>query len=268
MLVCALGDLTVDVVVRLRRPLVRGGDTPAEIHVTAGGQAANVAAWAAVLGAKARFLGKTGVDAGGRLARARLAELGVEVVGPVAGRNGAVCSLVDPDGERSMASDRGAAAELRAEELKPEWLAGCDHLFVSGYALLHEPARGAAARAVELARAAGSAVSVDLSSWADIRDVGPERFRAAVLELAPNAVFANEDETAIVGGPEAGLTWILKRGVRGCSFAGDERPALPVAEVVDTTGAGDALAAGWIVGGPDLALVAAARCVQQVGAMP
>ena len=54
----------------------------------------------------------------------------------------------------------------------------------------------------------------------------------------------------------------------GCSFDGDERAAVPVDTVVDTTGAGDALAAGWIVGGPDLALAAAARCVRQAGAMP
>ena len=64
-----------------------------------------------------------------------------------------------------------------------------------------------------------------------------------------------------------GAAWILKRGLRGCSFDGDEREALAV-EVVDSTGAGDALAAGFIVGGPELALEAAARCVSRVGSMP
>ena len=87
-------------------------------------------------------------------------------------------------------------------------------------------------------------------------------------QLAPDVVFATEREEEIFGGPLLGTQWISKRGARGCSFGGDERPALPVTRVVDTTGAGDALAAGWIVGGPDLALEAAARCVQQVGAMP
>jgi sugar/nucleoside kinase (ribokinase family) len=62
--------------------------------------------------------------------------------------------------------------------------------------------------------------------------------------------------------------WILKRGAQGCSFDGEERAALPVDAVIDTTGAGDALAAGWIVGGADLALAAAARCVRRAGAMP
>jgi len=267
-LVCSLGDLTLDVIVRLAGPIAPGGDTDAEIRLTAGGQAANVAAWAAELGATARFIGKRGADDAARLALAELAAHGVEVVGPVEGRNGIVCSIVSPGGERSMAADRGAAATLRPEEVDSAWLAGCDHLFVSGYALMREPARTAAAHAVELARSEGAQVSVDLASWSAIRDVGAEEFRAVVTGLAPDVVFANEDEDGVVGGPIAEATWILKRRARGCSFGGDELPALPVTRVVDSTGAGDALAAGWIVGGPDLALEAAARCVSRLGSMP
>jgi sugar/nucleoside kinase (ribokinase family) len=91
---------------------------------------------------------------------------------------------------------------------------------------------------------------------------------ALVESIGPDIVFANEDEERVFGGPLPGVVWILKRGAGGCSFDGDDRDAVPVDVVVDTTGAGDALAAGWIVGGPDLALAAAARCVQQAGAMP
>ncbi len=267
-LVCSLGDLTLDVIVRLAGPIAPGGDTDAEIRLSAGGQAANVAAWAAELGATARFIGKRGADDAARLALARLTAQGVEVVGPVEGRNGIVCSIVSPDGERSMAADRGAAATLRPEEVDSAWLAGCDHLFVSGYALMREPARTAAAHAVELARSEGAQVSVDLASWSAIRDVGAEELRTVVTSLAPDVVFANEDEDRVVGGPIAEVTWILKRGARGCSFGGNELPALPITRVVDSTGAGDALAAGWIVGGPDLALEAAARCVSRLGSMP
>jgi sugar/nucleoside kinase (ribokinase family) len=265
--VCTLGDLTLDVVVRLAGPLATGGDTDAEIILSPGGQAANVAAWAAALGAEAGFVGKRGDDHAGRLAADGLAGRGVEVLGPVASRNGVICSLVSADGSRSMASDRGAAADLRRDELEPAWLDGCDHLFVSGYALMREPARSAALRAAELARASGAAVSVDLASWSAIRDAGVAAVRSAVEELAPDVVFANEDEERMLGGMLPESTWILKRGAAGASFAGEERDALPV-EVVDTTGAGDALAAGWIVGGPDLALEAAARCVAKLGAMP
>lgn len=268
MLVCSLGDLTLDVVVRLAGPVALHGDTDADIRVGPGGQAANVSAWAAALGARSRFVGRTGADDAGALARAGLERLGVEVVGPVTGRNGVICSLVSPDGERSMASDRGTAAALEADELEVGWLDGCDHLFVSGYALMREPARSAARRAVEIARETRARVSVDLASWSDIAGVGSEDFRSIVAQLAPDVVFANEDEERAVGGPIPGAAWILKRGTGGCSFDGDERAAFPVEQVVDSTGAGDALAAGWIVGGPDLALEAAARCIGRLGAMP
>ncbi len=268
MLICSLGDLTLDVVVRLAGPIAVGGDTDAEIVLAPGGQAANVAAWAASLGASARFIGRTGDDDAGSIARARLREHGVEVVGPVDGANGLICSLVSPDGARSMAADRGTAVALESDDLAPAWFESCDHLFVSGYALMREPMRSAAVRAIELARAQGAGVSIDLASWSAIRDSGTEAFRELVIRLAPDAVFANEDEERIVRGRLSGVTWILKRGTDGCSFDGDEREALPVERVVDSTGAGDALAAGWIVGGPDLALEAASRCVQQLGAMP
>ena len=110
-------------------------------------------------------------------------------------------------------------------------------------------------------------VVVDLSSWSVIRDYGPERFRALLEELDPDYVFANEDEAQILDGPWDGR-WIVKRGPDGARFGDDvELPAVP-AEVVDTTGAGDAFAAGWWVGGAELALAAAARCVAQLGSMP
>jgi sugar/nucleoside kinase (ribokinase family) len=268
MLVCTVGDLTLDVSVRLSGPLAAGGDTDAEIQLAAGGQAANVAAWASALGAEARFIGKRGADRAGRLVTADLEAKGVRVLGPAEGRNGVVCALVSPSGERSMAPDRGAAAELLEEEVEAEWLADCDHLFVSGYALFREPARSAALRAVRLARERGASLSVDLASWSALQAAGAAEFRALLGELAPDVVFANEAEELTFGERLPGVAWIVKRGARGCSFDGDEREARPVGSVVDSTGAGDALAAGWIVGGPELALEAAARCVQQQGAMP
>jgi ribokinase len=268
MRVCSIGDVTLDVVLRFGGPIAAGGDTAAETHLGPGGQAANVAAWAGALGADASVIGKRGRDDTGRLVKDVLEGKGVKVLGPVEGRSAVVCSLVSQSGERSMLTDRGSAPNLHAEELEPDWFSGCDHLAVSGYALMLEPARGAALRAVGLARAAGARVSVDLASWSAIRDAGADEFRRAVDDVEPDVVFANEDEERIVGGPIAGAAWILKRGSAGCSFDGDERTALPVGRVVDTTGAGDALAAGWIVGGPDLALEAAARCITRVGSMP
>ena len=78
-------------------------------------------------------------------------------------------------------------------------------------------------------------------------------------------MFANEEDREVVGAVDA--RWVVKLGARGALFPEGELPARP-AEVVDATGAGDALAAGYLVGGPEVALDAAARCVGRMGAMP
>ena len=259
-----LGDLLLDVIVRLSQPLAEGADADAVTKLGPGGQAANVAAWVAELGGEARFLGKRADDEAGRTAAGALARYGVDVHGPVvAGRTGTIVALVGVDGARTMASDRGVSPDFQADELHPAWLDGCSHLHLPGYSLLRSPIDGTALRAAELA----PRLSVDLSSWSAIRDFGPERFRERLEQLRPAIVFANEDEERILGGPLDGCTWILKRGPLGARFGDVELPAVP-ADAIDTTGAGDALAAGYLVGGPELALAAAARCVAQLGSMP
>jgi ribokinase len=272
MQVVCLGDLLLDVVVRLDEPLAPGADAIAVTHAGAGGQAANVAAWAAELGADARFIGKRADDAAGRLVDEHIRARGVELVGPIVpGRNGVVVSVVGPDGDRTMASDRGVAPDLTATELEDAWLADAKTLHLSGYSLMRAPIDEAALCAAELARAAGATISVDLSAWTRIRDFGPRAFRERVEQLEPDVVFANEPEWEIVGGAYAlARTAVIKRGARGITVVGEvdaEVAGVPV-DVVDSTGAGDALAAGFLVGGPQLAVETAARCVSQLGTMP
>jgi ribokinase len=272
-MVCTLGDLLLDVIVRAPGELAAGADTPVETRLASGGQAANVAAWAVELGEPARFIGKLADDAAAELGRSLLERRGVEIAGPhVDGRTGVVVAFVGPDGERTMATDRGVAPELRAEELEPGWFEGCRWLHLSGYSLLAEPIAGAALAAAGLARDAGARVSVDLSSWSAIRAFGPGEFRARLEELGPDVVFANEPEWELVGGAYAlAGTALVKRGSRGVVVhgpSGSEEHAALGGDVVDTTGAGDALAAGFIVGGIELGLEAAARCVGQLGAVP
>ena len=122
-----------------------------------------------------------------------------------------------------------------------------------------------------VAAAAGAPrVSVDLSSTAAIRAFGVEAFRDTVAAVRPQVVFANEAEAELVDGVEA-PTVVIKRGERGCVVVtADGRADLPsrAASAVDTTGAGDAFAAGFLLGGADAALDAAARCVAKMGAGP
>lgn len=272
-MICTLGDLLLDVVVRTSSPLAPGADSPVETRLATGGQAANVAAWVAELGGEARCIAKQADDAPGTLARSLLVARGVELVGPVvAGRTGVVVALVAADGERTMATDRGVSPELREDELEPGWLDGCTWLHLSGYALLADPISSTALAAVRLARAREARVAVDLSSWSAIRAYGAARFRANIDAAAPDVVFANEPEWELVGGAYAlAETAIVKRGSRGVQVLGangvEEHPPA-AAEVVDTTGAGDALAAGFLVGGIELGLEAAARSVSQLGAVP
>ena len=83
MVICCLGDLVLDVIVRLEQPLAPGADATSRIVLRPGGQAANVSAWVAELGGRARFVGKRGADAAGSIAAAHLTALGVELAGPV-----------------------------------------------------------------------------------------------------------------------------------------------------------------------------------------
>src|ERR671913_1070423 len=221
-MIVTLGDLLLDVIVRLSQPLAEGADADAVTRLGPGGQAANVAAWVGELGGKARFVGKRADDEAGRAASSGLARFGVDVAGPVVeGRTGTVVSLVGVDGGRTMATDRGVSPDLTAEELDPAWLDGCTHLHLPGYSLLRSPIDETALLAAELA----PRVSVDLSSWSAIRDFGPERFRERLEQLGPAIVFANEDEEQMLGGPLDGRTWIVKRGPLGARFGAVELPA-------------------------------------------
>jgi ribokinase len=266
-LICTLGDLLLDVIVLTGDAAGPDQEGTVETRVGAGGQSANVAAWAAELGARARFVGKRGSDGAAELVARELEEHGVELLGPVEdGSNGVVVSLVSPDGGRTMLSDRGVAPFLRAEELEIRWFTGCDWLHLSGYSLLRRPIEEAAAKATGAVQAQGGRISVDLASASGIAAYGPERLVGRLELLRPDVVFANESELAAIGGSVPG-TLVLKRGADGFSADGQDYPALD-AEVVDTTGAGDALAAGYLVGGAELAAQAAARCVAKLGAMP
>jgi ribokinase len=275
--IATLGDLMLDVIVRLEEPLARGDDVRALTRTGAGGQAANVAAWAASLGASARCIAKRGDDAAGELVARELGGHGVELVGPVAaGSTGVVVSVVGADGDRSMASDRGVAPSLEPEELDAAWLE-CDVLHLSGYALLREPISHAALLAVRLARERGARVSVDVAAWTEIRAFGPVLFRELLDSIEPDVLFATEAEWEMLGGAYlTAPTGVIKRGARGAIVVTEDArlDLAPVAaEVVDTTGAGDALAAGFLLGGSleeaaRRGLEAAARCVARVGSLP
>ena len=262
-MICTVGDVLLDVVATTRGPLTHGADTPTATRVSAGGQAANVAAWAVALGGRARVVAKRARDLAGRLIAEDLLRRGVEVAGPVVdGATGVVISVSEGGGERTMLTDRGVCPQLGAAEADDAWFAGCDWLHLPLYSLVDAPIRGVAlAAARQVPR-----VSVDLSSVSVLRDIGAGEVTRLLRRLSPEVILGNEPEAALAASAAA-ATVIVKLGPAGVRVNGRLRAARP-ARPVDSTGAGDAFAAGFLVGGVDLGLEAAARAVSQLGAMP
>jgi sugar/nucleoside kinase (ribokinase family) len=268
-----LGDVMADVVAVHPRPLAPGSDTPARIALRPGGSAANVAAWLARAGVPVALVGRVGDDALADVALAGLAGVQLHVARDPARTTGTCVVLVGPGGERTMLPDAGANDALAVDDLPAELFARGRTLHVTGYALLRAGSRPAALAALARARAVGMRTSLDASS-------------AALLAAAPglaewagsvDLLLANAEEAPLVAGVAA-RERVLKRGAAGARWSDGTRSAsvaaVPAA-VVDSTGAGDAFAAGLLSAWPgpaEAALAAgaasAARAIARPGGRP
>jgi sugar/nucleoside kinase (ribokinase family) len=251
----AIGDLVEDVVVHLREAVNVASDTEAVVRRRRGGSAANVVAAACAAGRAARFIGQVGDDPTGEWIVTDLRDLGADVVVRRAGRTGTIIVLVDVAGERTMLSDRGACVDL--DDPEPSWLDGLDTLHLPLYSLVGEPLATTTSTLVGWAHERGIRVSVDASSAALIEHVGPITALDRIASLAPTVVLANELEAATLGDdlrPEriGGGLVVVKQGSDPALVLVSGRPAVAVPAVAvdaitDTTGAGDAFAAGFLL---------------------
>jgi sugar/nucleoside kinase (ribokinase family) len=226
-----------------------------------GGSAGNTLFALARLGASTSFLGKTGNCAEGEFYRNCFTQLGGDSsrfkIGAVP--NGRCLSLVTPDGERTMRTDLGAAMTLVPEEISADDFAGCDHAHIEGYLLFNEALMR---RVLTSAKEADCTISLDLASFEVVnatKAILPELLRDYV-----DIVFANEEEADAFTGlgndyPAMALKLselceiaAVKVGAHGSYLAQagtiEKIEPMHAAQVVDTTGAGDLWAAGFLYG--------------------
>ena len=259
-----------------------------------GGCAGNTAAGIAALGGRAGFVGQVAPDQLGSFYRHDLTAAGVEFTTPaldIGVPTARSMILVTPDGHRTMNTFLGAAQHLPASALDEQQIRESAAIYLEGYLWDPETPRYAMIRAIEVARTAGRKVAFTLSDTFCI-DRHRDGFNQLIDGGRIDILFANEAEIqALAGVPhlESAVeavrgkveTLVVTRGEKGAlATRGSERvdvPAQPVEEVVDTTGAGDLFAAGFLFGYTSrksleqslrLGAIAAAEVIQHYGARP
>lgn len=251
--IAIMGCMVQDIVVKPLSPLVAGGSTMSQIFFAPGGFGPNVAWTAALEGAAVRFVGQAGADTvGGALAES-LTEVGIEVAVTQKGTTCCVLVLVSDDGQRTMAYDTSSFS-LRADEVTADQLAGVDllHLYEN---MFDDITAAGAWKALRVVRAGGGMVSLDVGNIARIQLVGREQFLDRIDQVAPEVLFANEEEAEALwptGRVRAPGLVVVKHGAWPTTvYASDGEELVTVRvpavdAVVDTTGAGDAMAGGFL----------------------
>ncbi|HEY0414365.1 MAG TPA: adenosine kinase [Allosphingosinicella sp.] len=259
-----------------------------------GGSAGNTAAGVAMLGARAGFVGQVADDQLGEVYRHDIASIGVEFTTPAS--TGEVPTarclvLVTPDAQRTMNTFLGAAQLLTPDAIDEAQVKGAAILYLEGYLWDPETPRAAMDRAIDLAHAAGRKVAFTLSDSFCV-ERHRDGFNALIDSGRLDILFANEAEilsltgegdfdTAVAGAAARVPLLVVTRSERGAvAVEGSERvdvPAEPVGEIVDTTGAGDLFAAGFLTGvargrsirdSLRMGAIAAAEVISHYGARP
>ena len=247
----AVGDLVEDVIVWSDAPTRHATDNSCVVRRSRGGSAANVAVFASAL-MPARFIGCVGEDPVADVLTGELAGHGVDVRVQRRGRTGTVVVLIDSGGERTMYPDRAASADLA--EVPDAWLESAAVLHAPSYCFAAEPAAASVLRLIRHAGRAGVPVSLDASSTGMIEEYGLPRYLDLVESIRPADFLANVPEARLldVSRPQFAKTMTVVKNGAGSTIVtppGGVPRAVPVPEAAaarDSTGAGDAFAAGFL----------------------
>ena len=285
-----IGDVMLDVITVFSGAINFGEDTPAKISTHGGGAAGNVASWASQSGADVHLIARVGKDAAGATITSELKNLGVTLQVSVVDdeQTGVVVILVDSQGERTMFPDSGANSGLSLADLPP--LDEITAVYLSGYPLVNPNSRQGALDILRAVKERGLPVIFDPSTVGVLLEVGLNQVREWLALV--DVVILNEEEAHFLSGKnnpvEAAAELlkktplvVIKRGGNGAlaQARGSGVVQIPAVEtdVVDTTGAGDAFAAGFILAWAndgDLidalksGAALAAKCVSTLGARP
>ncbi len=289
-LILCIGDVMLDVVVRINTEVNYGSDTPAKISTHGGGAAANVASWLAFSNHEVQLVSRVGDDPAGTAVMAELDKLGVQHGNIViqGAQTGVVAVLVDKTGERTMFPESGANSGLNLSDLPA--LENVSAVYLSGYSLLNPASTTGVVAMVNAITSANIPIIFDPASVGTMNHVG----LASVKNILPrmDIVILNEEEAFYLTGRsdiqlalkelnELVPIVVIKRGSQGAIAIKRDLDSLEVsaksANVIDTTGAGDAFAAGfigsWIEKSDLLAAMGSAidlatQCVAIIGARP
>jgi sugar/nucleoside kinase (ribokinase family) len=291
--VLCIGDVMLDVITKIAvmpSQINYGSDTPSKISTHGGGAAGNVASWLTRTDARSTIVGHVGDDAAGAALMSEFDTLGVlhNNLMVEKGSSGVVVVLVDPTGERTMFPDNGANSGLHIGDLPA--LENFDVVYLSGYSPLDPLSRPGVLEMVAAIKSAGLPLYFDPASVGAMMEVPLEEVKSWIRLM--DVILLNEEEAIYLTGEtdsEKALeslleyceTVVIKRGSQGA--IGKARGSILISvpaistEVVDTTGAGDSFAAGFIAQyamtknmqhGLEAGAAVAARCVAIVGARP
>jgi sugar/nucleoside kinase (ribokinase family) len=257
--VVVIGDVMLDVIVQPTRNVAPTSDTPSNVSLGRGGSGANVAVALAHYGHEVIYVGVVGNDFAGQLFADDLVQSGVTpqlIAG--AGPTGVVVSLVAPDGQRAMMTDRGVNDQLTVDHVATVLEEPLDHLHLSGYTLLDDVTRPIGTAALDMARSKGATTSVDVCSVGPLAQVGVPVFLEAAMPIS--MLFANGEEAMLLTGERDARTAAIelspsfdevlvtlgREGALAAKAGTLHHEASHSVDVLDTTGAGDAASGAYL----------------------